>query len=549
MSFKTDFSKIDLDKYYFDEKDADLAVRYIETNIRHVSGPLSGQLLKLEDWQKDEIIRPLFGWLSLTRGVWKKNVKGEKVWKGYRKYTETHIEIPKKNGKTFLAASVVAIFLDMEPEPGVVPMFSIAGSKDQARLTFDATASIITQSKRLSQKAKIYKHAINVGEGHNRKYLQALASISETQQGVNGQLVIVDELHIHKKYDLIENQRKSQIARNQPLFFKITTAGVNLYGVGYAERTYAEEVVKGIREDENLLVCVYCADKDDDPLSKKTWAKANPNLGISVTIAGLEREIKKAKFSSTALNSFLRYHLNIWTASKDQFISDILWNECFWDVTDKELAQYPCYGGLDLSSTSDITAFSLVFKTPKGYVSKNWFFLPDIKGRDSADKNNTMYLDWVKNEFIIETPSKSIDYDFVLDLILNLAERFNILGIAYDPYHAPQIVPKIEAEGLDVVSFRQGWKTMTAPIGEFERLIIEKEFNHLNNPVLKWMNGNTQKWEQNNAYRLIKDELHPEKKIDGMITNVMAIGLWVDPDEQKNQDSYLSETKGKIFSV
>lgn len=535
MSFKTDFSKIDLRKYWFDEKNADAAVKYIETNIKHVSGPLSGEPFILEQWQKDEIIKPIFGWKYKKTGL--------------RKYTEAYIEIPKKNGKTFVAAAIAAIFLDIEPENGVVPMFSIAGSEAQAKLTFDAASSIITQSRRLSTKCEIYKHAINVGEGHNRKYLQALASKSATQQGVNPQLVIADEVHIHQDSDLIDNQRKSMIAREQPLFLMITTAGDDIYGVGYDEHTRAIEVVQGKRNDEHLLVCVYCADKDDDPEAEATWANANPNYGVSVTKRGLMAEIEKAKHSQAKMNSFLRYHLNIWTNSVDSWIQDQVWQKCDWEITEDELLNYECKGGIDLSSTSDMSAFSLVFKTPRGYVSKNWYFLPQYKGKDSADKNNDHYVQWVADGDVIETPGRAIDYNYIEHIILEACRKYNVLSIGYDPAMAQQLVSNLDNEKIDMVLFRQGWITMTPAINEWERAMLDGEFNHRKDPVLRWMAGNVDiKTGPSMEKRFVKNPKRPEKKIDGMISNVIGIGLWVHPEEQK-VTSYLEKTGGKIFWV
>lgn len=531
MSYKTDFSKIDLDKYYFDEVAADSAVRYVEENIRHVSGPLAGELLKLEDWQKDEIIRPIFGWKHKSTG--------------FRKYKSAYIEIPKKNGKTFIGASFAAIFLDVESEKGDVPIFSIAGNNDQARLTFRATKGIITQSKRLSQKCEVFAHSILVQENGNTKYFRALASKSETQQGVNPQLVIADEVHIHKDPDLIENQRKSMVARNQPLFLMITTAGSDLYGVGYEEHTHAKEVALGIREDENLLVLIYCADKDDDPFSEETWKKANPNYGVSVTKAGLETELTRARHSTSKLNSFLRYHLNIWTQSKDNWIGDKDWMASMWDYDESILIDAPCIGALDLSGTSDITCFGLIWLIDGKYYSKLWYFLPSDKGTNSADKENLRYLDWVNQGLIIETDGNTIDYDFIVDFINEKLREYQVFKMAFDPYQATHVIPRIDAPHTELVNFGQDWKAMTNPTIQFEKAVLDKKFNHGGDPVLRWMAGNVllDTGRDGKIAKLVKDKNKPQKKIDGMIVCVMGIGLWLEDSDKgtylENEDLYV----------
>ena len=466
--------------------------------------------------------------------------------RGLRKFTSAYIEIPKKNGKTYTAAVFAAIFLDIESEKGDVPIFSIAGNNDQARLTFRATKGIIAQSNRLSKKAEILTHSITVKTDSGVKYFRALASKSETQQGVNPQLVIADEVHIHKDADLIENQRKSMIARLQPLFLMITTAGSDLYGVGYAEHTHAKEVVQGLRKDENLLTCIYCADKDDDPFDEKTWIKANPNYKISVTKAGLEREISKAAHSKSSLNSFLRYHLNIWTQSKDSWIDDNVWKDSQWEFDDKILVNYPCFGGLDLSSRSDITAFTLVWNIEGKYYSKNWFWLPEDKGTRSADKDNYQYAQWVEDGFIVETQGNIVDLDFVIAKIGELSKKYKIEKIGYDNWKAHHIVPQLVEVGLNLIEFRQGFKSMTAPTIELSAEVLKQNFNHFGNPVLRWMAGNASvKTDPAGNVKIEKDIKTDSKKVDGIITNIMAFGLWL---QVPDNTSYM-KTEKKLWII
>jgi len=533
--YKTNLKNIDLTKYYYDADTANKVVRYIETNIKHVAGPLAGQYLLLEKWQKDEIIKPIFGW---------KHKAG--VNKGKRKFTSAYIEIPKKNGKTFLAAAFAAVFLDIEGEQGEVPIFSIAGNNDQARLTFNATKGIIAQSVRLSKKAEILANSIIVKSQRANKYFRALASKSETQQGVNPQLVIADEVHIHKDPDLIENQRKSMIAREQPLFLMITTAGADLYGVGYQEHTHAKEVVQGLRKDDGLLVCIYGAELHDDPFKLKTWKKANPNFGVSVTQAGLEREIQKAKHSKASLNSFLRYHLNIWTQSREAWIDDNVWNESQWPINEKILLGQKCFGGLDLSRRSDITAFTLIWQIDGKFISKNWFWLPEDKGSHSIENSNLQYLEWVNDGHIFETQGNVVDYEFIRAKLADVAKLYDIQGVAYDNWNSHHIAPALLEDGHHLIEFRQGFKSMNAPTKELEAAIMSKKFNHLGNPVLRWMAGNAEiQTDPAGNVKIIKDIKTPAKKVDGIISNVMAYALWL--DEPEDMGSYMDA--GELFII
>ncbi len=515
MAYKTDFTKNDLDKYYFDERTANLVVKYIEDNVKHVKGDKAGEPFILEDWQKNDIIKPLFGWKHKDTGL--------------RKYTSAYIEIPKKSGKSFLAASIACVFIDIEREGGS-EIVGVAWGRKQAGLVFEATKQVIQKSPRLKSKCNIYRNSITAPDhiGGLKTY-QILSKEAGGEDGINPQLAIIDELHVHKNNEVLEMVEKSQGARKQPLSFIITTAGSDLYGIGYQRHEQAIDVAKGLVEDESQLVCIYGADKDDDPFSESTWKKANPNYDVSIGKRAYEKESAKAMVSSASLNSFKRYYLNIWTQSKDGWINDEIWDASQWDFDEEILKGYPCFGGLDLSSRSDITAFSLVWQIDDKFYSKNWFWLPEDKGTQSADKNNIQYLDWVNNEYIEETSGNVIDYDFIIHKMGELRKEYDIRTIAYDNWNSHHIAPKLIDEGFDLVEFRQGFKSMTAPTKEMQAAIESKKFNHFGNPVLRWMAGNAAvKSDPSGNIKLEKDIKTPNKKIDGLITNIMAYGLWLD---------------------
>ena len=524
----TDQTKIDTTKYYFDENAADLAVRYIEKNIRHVKGDLAGELIKLEDWQKNQIIRPLFGWKNIETGL--------------RKFSSAYVEIPKKSGKSFTAACMAALFLDVEKEGGS-EVVGIAWGKKQASLVFDATKAVIDKSPRLKKKCDVYRNSITAPDhvGGLKTY-KTLSKEVGAEDGLNPQLIICDELHVHKNSDVIEMAEKSMGARKQPVSFIITTAGSDLYGVGFQRHEYAIDVVKGIIKDENILVCIYAAPQDADPFAEETWKMANPNYGVSVYKKSYEREAAKARQSAASLNSFKRYYLNIWTQSADGWISDVVWQESsITDIVDyRFLERYPCYAGLDLSSRSDITAFTLIWKIDDRFYSLNWFWLPEDKGSMSADTKNIRYRDWVKSGHITETSGNVVDYSWILHKIGELHQQFDIKCVAYDNWNSHHIAPFLVDMGLEVTEFRQGFKSMTAPTKELHKEITDNNFEHYGNPVLRWMAGNAEiLTDPADSVKIIKDKNRPEKKVDGIITNVMAMGLWL--DEPDTFGSYLEE--------
>jgi phage terminase large subunit-like protein len=518
MGYKTDFTKIDLDKYYFDEVVAQLAVDYIEENVKHVEGELGGEPFILEEWQKNEIIKPLFGWKHKSTGL--------------RKYKNFFGEVPKKSGKSFIAASVATIFLDIEREAGS-KIIGAGWGKKQAGLIFEVVKGIVKQSPRLKSKCKIYRNSITAPDhiGGIKTY-QTISKEAGAEDGFNPQLAIIDELHVHKNNEIIEVAEKSMV-RPQSLCFVITTAGSDLYGIGFQRHEYAINVTKGILIDETMLVCIHGADKDDDPYDEQTWIKANPNYGISVPKEKYQEEANRARSSSASLNSFKRYYLNIWTSSVDGWINDEVWQASQWEFDESLLLDEPCYAGLDLSSTSDITAFTLVWNIDGKYYSKNWFFLPEEKGKNSADKNNIQYVEWLKNGDIIETSGNTVDDDEVLFEISKLCDKYKIIMMAYDNYRSHHLVPKFDAMGLNCINFKQNFEQMTAPTLELQKSIEAKEYNHFGNPILRWMAGNATivTGLGGSAAKIQKEKNRPEKKVDGIITNVMAFGLWLNQPE------------------
>lgn len=532
MAFKTNFKNIDLDKYYFDEKTANIVVQYIEENVKHVKGDKAGEAFILEQWQKDDIIKPLFGWKHKETGL--------------RKYTSAYIEIPKKSGKSFLAASIACVFIDIEREGGS-EIVGVAWGRKQAGLVFDATKQVIQKSPRLKSKCSIYRNSITAPDhiGGLKTY-QILSKEAGGEDGINPQLAIIDELHVHKNNEVLEMVEKSQGARKQPLSFIITTAGSDLYGIGYQRHEQAVNISKGLIEDESQLVCIYGADKEDDPFDERTWKKANPNYNISIGKRAYEKEANKALVSAASLNSFKRYYLNVWTQSKDGWINDEVWTKSHWDYDDNMLRNYPCFGGLDLSSRSDITAFSLVWNIEGKYYSKNWFWLPEDKGTQSADKKNIQYREWVRDEYIEETSGNVIDYDFIIYKLGQLNKLYDIQSIAYDNWNSHHIAPKLYEEGFELIEFRQGFKSMNAPTKELQAMIESKKFNHGNNPVLRWMVGNASvKSDPAGNIKLEKDTRSPNKKIDGLISNIMAFGLWLEKPQKFN--SYLEQ--GDLYII
>jgi len=559
MSYFTDLTKIDTNKYWYDEESAESVIRYIENECYHSKGDLAGQNLVLEEWQKDRILRPLFGWKHKQKKVIK-NKAGEIVKEFYpRKFRRLRVEVPKKNGKSSLIAALVQIFMHIEPELGA-ELVGLAWGRKQARIVFDMVAKSIKTNKELNEQITHYRSSNVLLRNDGEKRYSVWSKEAGGEDGQAPNLVIIDEEHEHKNGDLIEVAEKSMATRSNPLSVTITTAGEDLQGISYQRREHAILVTQGHREDDSLLVCIYCADKDrideglDDWASEEVFAECNPNYLVpgAITREFWLDEITKAKSSGFNKAKFFRYHLNIWNNTSSQWINADVWAKSQWEFDVETLKGRLCYGGLDLSSKNDVTAYSLVFPIgDDNYVSLNWFFLPEEKSIDGIDpKQLIQYQTWIDNGLIIETPGNTIDRKYIVDKIMQTVKTYDIQTILYDPTMSTDVVVPLQENNVHVTEFQQRAKDMTFGTSMLFELTLAKRFNHLGNPVLSWMNDCCSLHQFNNLMRPIKKKPEtPNTKIDGIVSNVMALSYAADPTKKKEHDSYLSESGGKLVMI
>ena len=512
--------KFDKSKYYYDEKTGDGFVKLFERLITHPKGPLSGKPFLLEEWEKD-IIRQLFGVKHLDTGK--------------RRYKDVFMFVPKKNGKTPFMAGILLIMTKLLKDNGS-RVVSLASSRDQAKLVYKDMCEMIRNNSQLSEWFKIYQNAIVCG----RKSYTPLSADVGTNDGDGCEVVLIDEVHRFKGRELIDLMGSSQASKSEPIFLMITTAGSDMNSICYEKYDYACKVRDGIIKDDTFLPIIYEADKNDDPYSEKTWKKANPNYGISVTKEFMEKAAKLAKSNASYRNSFLRLHLNIWTSVKDVWITDEEYMKDQPDLDISKLKGEPCIASLDLSSVSDLTSFTLLFPPskrnyyPDKHLSFKYFWLPEEKGKDSADKNNQNYAKWLEDGFIEETIGNVIDYDYIEYRILEILQDFTLLKFYYDPYNSTQIVAKLgEVLGHDfMIKHRQGFVSMNEPTKTLEVLIKKGDFYHGNNPVSRWCMSNSVLLHDTGGQLVKIGKNTYSQKIDGTITDIMAISGTIGVQEQ-----------------
>lgn len=501
--------------YVFHEAAADYACRWIETRCVFTEDKWAGKPFKLAPWQRDDIIRPMFGWKRKADGL--------------RRYRRVIVWVPRKNGKTELAAAVALVALLATGVMGG-QVYSIAKDKDQARLVFDKASKMVAWSPSLSQVTEPLKNALFVPQLSAK--FEPLSGVPEGKHGRSASGLIGDEVHEWADDRLYTFMHQSEAAREEPIEFLISTAG-SMDGYGWELWQECQKILDGTIDDPETLVVVYAADPEDDWTDPTTWAKANPNLNISVRRDYLEAECKKAQESPRKENDFKRYHLNLWTEQDVRWLPMDLWRKCsvasveqeYWRDLRDELRGRTCYGGLDLASKVDIAAFVLAFPPEKEgdrlvLLPKFWVPEASVERRSRVDR--VPYAEWVKMGAMIATPGKVIDYDWIEHEIFEAAATFDIRMLGVDDWNAQQLVTSLESQSVPILRVRQGFKSLSDPSKELERLVIGEKLEHGNHPVLTWMARNAA-YDEDPAGNIKPSRAKSKEKIDGIAATVDAL--------------------------
>jgi len=360
--------------------------------------------------------------------------------------------------------------------------------------------------------------------------MKALSSDSSTQDGLNPHGVVVDEYHAWKSDELFNVLDSAMGARTDPFMEIITTAGFNRTSPCYRYRNVAIKVLEGTLVQDDMFPTIFTLDDNDDWENPDVWRKANPNLGVSLRMEYMEDRYKAAKNNPSKLYEFKTKNLNLWVDSAEVWIPDTEWMAC--DFGEEDLTALDCFGGLDLSSTRDLSAFALCFQKPDGTDAYLWYFwMPEDNIRERVTNDRVPYDLWIQQGYIRTTPGNVTDYDFIQADILELYAKFKIKSIAFDRWNSSQLVINMMSEGVDMVPFGQGFGSMGAPTKEFERMTFTKKINHMGNPVMRWMISNVA-IQRDPAGNIKIDKAKASEKVDGAVAAVMAKGQQMTPSNK-----------------
>ncbi len=367
----------------FDEEAAELACGFFPDCLSHVKGEWAGTPFVLEDWQK-AVIGNTFGWKRPD---------------GTRRYREVFLYIPRKNSKTTMAAGFVIEGLFCEGEPGA-EIYSAAGDRDQATLVYVPVREMIAKNPRFARRCKVYSATKRILLDDNVSYYTAISADAATKHGYNASRVVVDELHVQPNRELVDVLKTSMGTRRQPLMLYLTTADYKRKSICNEIYGYACKVRDGVIENPAFLPIIYEATEKDDWTSEEVWAKANPNLGVSVKLDFLRSEFQKAQYSPSFENTFKRLYLNIQTETDVKFFDLQRWDACDERVDESMLAGRKCFAGFDLAVNTDIAGYALLFPwDDEKYVVLPRLFIPKDNLWKRVRQDRVPYDQWANDGY------------------------------------------------------------------------------------------------------------------------------------------------------
>ena len=489
----------------------EVACAFFSKYLHHTKGRWAGKPFHLYPWQR-ELVYKLFGALRPD---------------GTRQYSYVYCEIPKKNGKSELAAGIALYLLFADHEPGA-EIYSAATDRDQASIVFNVAAQMVRMSPALAKRCKIIDSTKRIVH-NNGSFYRVLSAEAYSKHGYNIHGAIVDELHAQKTRDLWDVLTKGAgDARRQPVFFAITTAGYDRQSICWEVHEYARQVRDGIIEDPTFLPIIYSASEDSDWREPKVWAACNPSMDVHfehgegiLETAKIRAACKKAQDSPAEENMFRRLRLNQWVKQESRYVPMAAWDLCGEAFDPAILKGKECFAGLDLASSIDIAALLLVFGLEDLIYALPFFWVPaeNIEKRSKTDR--VPYDLWVKQGFLKATPGSVIDYATIRHDLNELSKIHEIKEVAFDRWGAVEMSQNLTDDGFTMVEFGQGYKSMSPPTKELLKTILSGKLRHGGHPVLRWMADNVVVT-MDAAENVKPDKSKATERIDGIVALIMG---------------------------
>ncbi|MBC7981965.1 terminase large subunit, partial [Candidatus Parcubacteria bacterium] len=433
---------------YYDEARANRVIQFIG-QLKHTKGQWYGKPFILLPWQ-EEIIRHIFG-------IIKEN--------GFREINTAYVEIAKKMGKTELGAALALYMLCADGERGA-EVYSCAADRAQASLIYNVAVDMISLCPALKKRLKVVASQKRIVFPAMNSFYQVLSSEAYSKHGISPTAVLFDETHVANREMMNVMLHGASDARRQPLNFLITTAGNDLNSIGYELHQKAIDILKERKVDPTFYAVIYAASEEDDWTLPEVWAKANPSLGVTVEIEKMRIACENARQNPAEENLFKQLRLCIWVKQSIRWMPLHIWDQCDFEVDLEKLKGRECYAGLDLSSTTDISAFVLVFPPKEDddkYYVVPYFWIPEENLKLRVRRDHVPYDIWEQQGYIKTTEGNVVHYGFIEVFIEELGKHYNIKEIAFDRWGAVQMVQNLQGMDFTVVPFGQGYKDMSPP--------------------------------------------------------------------------------------
>lgn len=504
----SDFERQDQDEFpfRFDHMRAWRACVFIES-LPHVKGSWAarGELIRLQPWQV-WIVASLFGWVRKDNGR--------------RRYRQALVLVPRKNGKSALAAAIGLYMLAADGEYGA-EVYSGATSEKQAFEVFRPARQMAMRTPQMCNRFSLEIAAKAIVSTEKGSRFEPL--IGKPGDGASPSCAIIDEYHEHDTDNLVETMRTGMGARDEPLLLMITTAGDNIGGPCYQAMLDARRVVEGNERDDGFFIALYGLDDDDDWTEEKSLQKANPNYGVSVSAEFLQQELASALATARRQSVFQTKHLNRWVGSRAAFFNMENYRRCADPaLTLDAFAGKRCYLGLDLASKIDLAAIGLVFPRPDGtHAIFARYYAPEDALHGS---NGARYRAWLPENRIVLTDGAMIDHDRIGDDIREMMRRFDVAKLAFDPWNSAALITRLMNEGAPALEFRQSTKNFSEGMKTLAAAVDDGQVVHDGDPTLAWMFGNVTA-KEDAAENVYPRKESAESKIDGAIAVLMAYSV------------------------
>lgn len=504
---KRDLARTDWD-YRFDAERGERVCSFIEA-LPHVKGRYTGTI-ELQPWQVF-VTMTVFSWVDAD---------------GFRRFRVSYIECPRKNGKSSWSSGIALYMLSADGEPGA-EVVSAATTRDQAKIVFGDAQQMVRKTRDLREALGVEAGAHAVWQKDSGSSFKALSRDQDGNlDGLNVHCAIVDELHGHKDRGVWDVLDTATGARKQPIIWAITTAGSNRAGICFEQQTYVRRLLDGKHTDETYFGIIWTCDEGDDPFLETTWAKANPNYGVSVQPDDLARKANKARSMASATNNFLTKHLNVWVNADTAWMDMVAWGKAADESLDPaDFEDVPCVIAADLASRTDICSTArLHFREVDG-LRHYYAFLRHHLPEDAVEgERNSQYAGWALDGLLTVHDGAETDFSEIESDIREQASRYTPRSIGFDPWQAKQMKQDLAKDGLPAVELPQTAKNLSEPMKEFEAAVLAGRFHHDGDPVLTWMVSNVM------AHVGYNDNITPRKeraenKIDGAVAIMMALSL------------------------